>query len=114
MEQRSDTRHPVALHAVVACPRIGLFRGSVENLSKSGLYVRTPNVSMCLNVPVTITLQADANDPDSCCNAQGIVVHQNAKGFGVRFLELDSDCRHLVQDITSATPWPDIPGAMAV
>jgi hypothetical protein len=114
MEQRSDGRVSVDLHAVVACPRIGLFRGSVKNLSKDGLYVRTPNVSMCLNVPVTITLQADANDPDSCCTAQGVVVHQSAKGFGVRFEDMDADCARLVREITSMDPLPRAPGVVAV
>lgn len=104
MEQRNSTRCVTDMHAVVSCPRFGLFRGAVENVSHDGLYVRTRNVSMCLNAPVTVTLQADSSDPDSCCEAVGVVVHQDSHGFGVRFSGMDTRCRDLLEQTLSGIP----------
>ena len=102
MEQRNGIRCASDLHAVVSCPRFGLFRGAVENISSTGLYVRTRNVSMCVNVPVTITLQADANDISGYCEATGVVVHQDADGFGVHFSGMDERCQQLLQQAMDA------------
>lgn len=92
MDKRKQPRYPARLHAVVVCPRFGLFRGSVENLSTDGLYVRTPNVNMCIDVPITLMLQS-ADDPTvPGCEVKGVVVHQDGEGFGVRFSEMEADC----------------------
>lgn len=92
MDKRKRPRQSTRLHAVVVCPRFGLFRGSVENLSSDGLYVRTHNVNMCIDVPITLTLQP-ADDPTAeGCEVSGVVVHQDAGGFGVRFTDMDADC----------------------
>ena len=111
MEQRKGARCATDLHAVVSCPRFGLFRGAVENVSLKGVYVRTRNVNICVNVPVTVTLQADADDPDSCCEASGIVVHQDLDGFGVRFTDMDARCQRLLErslaDMSQHSPAPE-------
>lgn len=114
-EQRRGVRCVTDLHAVVSCPRFGLFRGAVENISRKGLYVRTRNVNMCLDAPVTVTLQADAEDPDSCCEAAGVVVHQDLDGFGVRFIDMDEGCRQLLDRVLSgAPPRSPVPERIAV
>ena len=107
MERRKQSRHPVRLYAVVTCPRFGLFRGAVENLSADGVYVRTRNVNMCIDVPVTLTLQGGEGSQQTCCEISGVVVHQDAEGFGVRFAEVEESCirrlRELfAEDATSA------------
>ena len=102
MELRNDSRCETALHAVVSCPRFGLFRGAVENLSRRGMFVRTRNVSMCLNSPVTITLQRDPEEPASCCEAEGVVVHVDPQGFGVRFTRLDAHCEQMLAEVLAA------------
>jgi hypothetical protein len=106
MELRNDSRCETALHAVVSCPRFGLFRGAVENLSRRGMYVCTHNVSMCLNSAVTITLQRDPEEPTSCCEAQGVVVHVDQHGFGVRFTRLDAYCEQMLADVLAASGHP--------
>jgi len=95
MERRGGMRIPTDLHAVVACPQFGLFRGGVLNISQTGVFIRTRNVNICVNAQVTLTLQ-DEDRPDSYCEAEGRVVHQNKNGFGVRLLRIDSEYRQLL------------------
>ena len=106
MEQRSLVRKAADLGAVVSCPQFGLFRGEIENLSMQGVYVRTRNVRVCLNVPVTVTFQPEPALPLLNCSAEGVVVHQGADGVGIRFSELDPVCRaalgNLVDRLTEA------------
>ena len=105
MDQRDGTRIPTDLHAVVACPQFGLFRGAVENIGPNGLFVRTRNVNICLNAPVTVTLQDD-HDPENFCEASGVVVHQRWDGFGVRLDRMDDRCRALLESQLTNTGSP--------
>ncbi|BAN69359.1 PilZ domain-containing protein [endosymbiont of unidentified scaly snail isolate Monju] len=106
MERRKQSRHPVCLYAVVTCPRFGLFRGAVENLSADGVYVRTRNVNMCIDVPVTLTLQGGEGAQQTCCEVSGVVVHQDAEGFGVRFADVEESCIRRLRELLAedATP----------
>ncbi len=115
MERRKQSRHPVHLYAVVSCPRFGLFRGAVENLSVDGVYVRTPNVNMCIDVPVTLTLQGGEGAQQTCCEVSGVVVHQDAEGFGVRFAKVDESCIRRLRELLAeeATPVEDREGLLA-
>ena len=93
MEQRSLVRKTARIEVVVSCPQFGLFRGEIENVSMDGVYVRTRNVHVCLNAPVTLTFQPEPALPLLNCSAEGVVVHQDADGVGIRFAELDPVCR---------------------
>jgi hypothetical protein len=93
MEQRSSVRKTARIGVVVSCPQFGLFRGEIENVSMEGGYVRTRNVHVCLNAPVTLTFQPEPALPLLNCTAAGVVVHQDADGVGIRFGELDPVCR---------------------
>lgn len=95
MERRDSIRVPTGLHAVVACPQFGLFRGGVMNVSETGVFIRTRNVNICVNARVTLTLQ-DEDRPDSYCEAEGRVVHQNRNGFGVLLDRTDPDYQQLL------------------
>ena len=78
MEQRSLVRKTTRIGVVVSCPQFGLFRGEIENVSMEGVYVRTRNVHVCLNAPVTLTFQPEPALPLLNCSAEGVVVHQDA------------------------------------
>ena len=116
MEQRSAVRKLAGIGAVVSCPQFGLFRGEIENVSMQGVYVRTRNVQMCLNAPVTVTFQPEPAMPLLSCNAEGVVVHQGPNGFGIHFCAMDSVCRaalsNLLQRLPEA-PQADGPRVMA-
>lgn len=118
MEQRSAVRKSAGLGAVVSCPQFGLFRGEIDNLSMQGMYVRTRNVRLCLNVPVTVTFQPEPGQPLLHCNAEGIVVHEDLEGFGIRFAELESSCisnlRKLMDRLPDVDEGLDYPELLAV
>lgn len=97
MEQRREVRKQSDLGAVISCSRFGLFRGSIENLSEHGMYVRTRNVMMCLHVPVTVTFQPEQGLPLLHCDVEGLVVHQGRDGFGVRLRALDVESRRAIR-----------------
>ena len=99
MEQRKNDRKSTGFDAVVSCPQFGLFRGVVENFSQQGLYVRATTVSICLRVPVSITFQPEADKPNFSYTADGLVVRQDAQGFGIRFSETDAGVYDALQNI---------------
>jgi hypothetical protein len=89
MEHRYTERKPMNLSVVVACPRVGLFRGTIRNLSLGGMYVESGCVVMPLHAPVVVSFQADPDKPVQAIEAQGMVVHQRGNAFGLMFDELD-------------------------
>lgn len=113
MQQRDATRTPSDLQAVISCPRFGLFRGAVENISAAGLFVRTRNVNICINAPVTLTLQVP-DEANSFCEVAGVVMHQNRNGFGVRLVDVDDRCKQLLEDAMSASDIASMPGQLAI
>jgi len=106
MEQRSQVRKKADLGAVVSCSQFGLFRGRIEDLSLQGMYVRTTNVVVGLNAPVTITFQPEPSNPLRSCQADGVVVYQDEDGVGIRFADLKDDCQQtllaLLEDLPAA------------
>ena len=111
MEQRVEVRKSAGLDAVVSCPRFGLFRGTIENLSIRGLYIRSDTVSMCLDVPVTITFQPEPGQPLLHCDVEGRVVHQDSAGFGVRLDPLKPESRKILNKLCARLP--DMPTSYA-
>jgi hypothetical protein len=104
MEQRTQVRKAAELGVVVSCPQFGLFRGQIDNLCMQGIFVRTQNVAICLNAPVTVTFQPDPSQPLQHCNAAGVVVHQTDGGIGIRFSDLDANCLETLQRLYSRMP----------
>ena len=99
MEHRKAPRKTAGLWAVVSCPQFGLFRGQIDNLSSTGLYLRTDIVRVCLNAPVTVTFQPDEDDPRRCFNADGVVVREDVGGIGIQFSVLDETSRAILQEL---------------
>lgn len=104
MEHRKAPRKVAGLWAVVSCPQFGLFRGQIDDLSKSGLYLRTDIVRVCLNAPVTVTFQPDDDDPRRCFNADGVVVREDIGGIGIRFSTLDDASLAILQELQERLP----------
>jgi hypothetical protein len=104
MEQRSQVRRKADLGAVVSCPQFGLFRGRIEDLSLQGIYVRTTNVVIGLNAPVTVTFQPEPSNPLHSCQADGVVVYQDQDGVGIRFTDLKDDCQQTLLALLEDLP----------
>lgn len=102
MERRGGIRISTDLHAVVTCPQFGLFRGGVANMGPEGVFVRTRNVNICVNARITLTLQ-DQSKPPNFFEAEGVVVHQNRNGFGMRLSGIDRQYLELFESAAAAT-----------
>jgi hypothetical protein len=106
MEHRYTKRKPTDLHVVVSCPRVGLFRGRVLNLSLGGMSVQSDCVVIPMHAPVMVSFQPDLDDPQWCLQVQGMVIHQDGNAFGLMFDELDAVAiqalRVLLQDTTAS------------
>lgn len=108
MEHRYTERKPMVLDVVVVCPRVGLVRGKTVNVCMGGMFVQTTCVLMPVNAPVCISFQPDPLRPDISCEAQGMVVHQKAQGFGLMFDELHQETRSVI-DVLLTGGWTDMP-----
>lgn len=106
MEQRNQTRKTATLGAVVSCPQFGLFSGQIDNLSTEGLFVRTTSVAVCLNAPVSVNFQPEPDRPSLNFTAEGVVVHQNTRGIGIRFTRLEAACLQALQALSDQWPEP--------
>lgn len=105
MERRGNIRISTDLHAVVTCPQFGLFRGGVVNIGPEGVFVRTRNVNICVNARITLTLQ-DQSIPPNFFEAEGVVVHQNRNGFGMRLAGIDQHYQALFESAAAAAGGP--------
>lgn len=104
MEQRLDERKAVALDAVIACSRFGLIRGQIVDLGLGGAYVSANTSIVPLGSEVTLTFQPDSGLCDRCVTLKGEVRHQSLQGFGIAFVDLDVDCRQLLQQWLPSMP----------
>jgi hypothetical protein len=97
MEHRYAERKPLVMNVVVSCPRIGLVRGVAENVGMGGMFIATDCVVMPMHAPVSVAFQPSPNDNLICVQARGMVVHQNTRGFGLMFDELEPACREALR-----------------
>lgn len=106
MEQRTNDRKAVALGAVVGCPRFGLIRGQIVDLSMGGLYVRAETSIVPIGADVTVTFQPGSDAQGDCLSLNGRVAHQSLHGFGIEFDVdgLDSRCRDALERLLPAMP----------
>lgn len=92
MEHRYTERKPVECSVMVSCPRVGLFRGQVHDVSLGGMRVQSDCVMIPLHAPVMVSFQPDPEHPLKCFQAQGMVVHQQGTTFGLMFDDLEPAC----------------------
>ena len=97
MEHRYTERKPADFGVVVSCPRVGLFRGMVRDVSLGGMMVQSNCVVIPMHAPVTVSFQPDPDDPLSCLQAQGMVIHQHGSTFGLMFDDLTTDCENAMR-----------------
>lgn len=91
MEHRWSARKSVMGNVVVECPRIGLVRAAMRDVSLSGMFVETGPMVLPLNAPVSVvfSLPSDQSDEDYCL--QAMIVRHATKGAGIMFLDPDTE-----------------------
>jgi hypothetical protein len=104
MVDRSTARKAVSLDAVVSCPRFGMIRGKVVNLSESGMYVSAETSIVPIGAEVSVTFQPDCERCDGVLTVTGCVRHQSLQGFGIEFESLETHCRDVLDDFLPRRP----------
>lgn len=104
MEQRNADRKTVSMDAVVGCPRFGLLRGRIVDIGLGGLYVKAETSIVPIGAEVTVTFQPDEAGTGGCMSLKGRVAHQSLHGFGIRFDELDAECRDMLSRLLPMMP----------
>jgi hypothetical protein len=91
MEHRWSTRKSYTGSVVVECPRVGLVRATMRDISLSGMFVETGPMVLPLNAPVSVVfnLPEDKRDSDYCL--QAMIVRHTTNGAGIMFLDPDTD-----------------------
>ena len=91
MEHRWSARKPVTGNVVVECPRVGLVKATMRDVSLSGMFVDTGPMVLPLNAPVSVVfnIPSEKSDGDYCL--QAMIVRHTAKGAGIMFLDPDSE-----------------------
>lgn len=104
MEQRNRDRKAVSLDAVVGCPRFGLIRGRIVDLTHDGLYIRAETSIVPIGAEVTVTFQPDEGVCNRCLSIKGRVAHQSLHGFGICFDQLEPHCQEALDRLLSQMP----------
>jgi hypothetical protein len=101
MEQHDLESNPIRLDAVVACTRFGLIRGSITQIDGDGLYIEARTSIVPINAEVSVTFQPQQSLSDACVSLQGVVSHQNPRGFGITFTDVPPACRKALDSLRS-------------
>lgn len=104
MAERVQVRRQVEIDAVISCPRFGLLRGTITDLSEHGLYVRADTIIVPIGAEVEITFRPDCPLCDAPLTVQGMVRHQSLHGFGIEFDALAPGCHEVLSAFLPAMP----------
>jgi hypothetical protein len=91
MEHRWSTRKLLSRNVVVECPRVGLVRATMRDVSLGGMFVETGNTALPLHAPISVVfnLSPTKRDGDYCLPA--MIVRHTSKGSGIMFLDPDAE-----------------------
>ncbi|HKQ30855.1 MAG TPA: PilZ domain-containing protein [Burkholderiales bacterium] len=108
MEHRWSARKPVTGNVVVECPRVGLIRATMRDVSLSGMFVETGPMVLPLNAPVSVvfSLSPSKSGDDHCL--QAMIVRHTTKGAGIMFLDPDTDIIRAMR----STLYADMPSVL--
>ena len=87
MEHRWSARRPVIGNVIVECPRIGLVRAALRDVSLGGMFIETKAVVLPLNAPVSVVFDLPADDGNEGYCLQAMIVRHASGGAGIMFLD---------------------------
>lgn len=91
MEKRKLSRVNFNIRALLSYKSLN-FEGDVENLSLSGIFIKTGNkLDIGLNETMDIKINMLGSSSDLIINLKGIVVRNDEKGIGLKFDKVDLD-----------------------
>ena len=98
MEHRCSSRRPIAVDVVVECPRIGLVRAAMRDISLGGLFIETETVILPLDAPVSVVFDLPGGERDGGYCLRAMIVRHAPAGAGLMFLEPDADAVRSMRD----------------
>jgi hypothetical protein len=98
MEHRWSARRPVIGNVIVECPRIGLVRAALRDISLGGMLVETSAVMLPLNAPVSVVFDLRGDDGNEGYCLQAMIVRHATRGAGIMFLDPGSDVIRSMRD----------------
>lgn len=90
MEHRWSSRKPLSGSVVVECPRVGLVRATMCDVSLGGMFVETGTTTLPLNAPISVVFNLTSNKSDGDYCLPAMIVRHTSKGSGVMFLDPDA------------------------
>ncbi len=91
MEHRWSARKLVAGNVVVECPRVGLVRAAMRDVSLGGMFLETKAVVLPVNAPVTVVFDLPAGPQGGAYCLQAMIVRRTSGGAGLMFLDPESE-----------------------
>lgn len=99
MEHRWSARKSVTGNVIIECPRIGLVRASLRDLSLGGMFIETHAVILPLNAPVSVVFDLPGEEGSESFCLQAMVVRHASRGAGVMFLDTGADIVSSMRDV---------------
>ncbi len=91
MEHRWSARKQVPGSVVVECPRVGLVRAVLRDVSLGGMFIETNSAVLPLNAPVSVVFDLTAKNHRGGYCLQGMVVRHKSNGAGIMFLDPEAE-----------------------
>lgn len=99
MEHRWSARRPVTGNVVVECPRIGLVRAALRDVSLGGMCVETNAVVIPINAPVSVVFDLESDEQREGYCLQAMVVRHTSRGAAIMFLDPEASVVRSMRDV---------------
>ena len=90
MEHRWSARKPINGNVVIECPRLGLVRAAIRDVSLGGMLLEKSPAVLPLNAPVTVVFALPQDDQGGYC-MQAMIVRQTSNGAALMFLDPEAE-----------------------
>jgi hypothetical protein len=107
MEHRWSLRKLMTASVIVECPRIGMVRACMRDISLGGMFIETGPISLPLNAPIAVSFNSSTfDDQRDDHRLQAMVVRQAPNGVGLMFLESEVDVIRSLREVLYGPPVP--------
>jgi hypothetical protein len=104
MEHRWSLRKTAAGIVTVECPRLGIVRAFLKNVSLGGAFIETGGTALPLDAPVVLTFHA--RHMGEWLNGRGLnamVIRLTADGAGLMFIDPEIETVRALRDFVHST-----------
>jgi hypothetical protein len=111
MDQQKTERNSVSLDTVVTCTRFGMIRGRMKELGPDTMFIEARSSIVPIGADVSVTFQPAQLVSNACVSLKGVVMHQDDRGFGVKFVDVPPACRRALDRLMHEGGGEEAPGA---